>query len=56
MNFFKSVDAVSNIWSNLEIFKEMGRVYSKSTFITNYRELKRLSDQEIYPDSLQKLY
>ena len=26
---FRSVDAVSNIWSNLEIFKEMARVCSK---------------------------
>ena len=29
VNSFRSVDAVSNAWSNLEIFKEMGRVCSK---------------------------
>ena len=29
MNSFKSLDAVSKVESNLEIFKDMGNIYSK---------------------------
>ena len=49
MSFFRSVDAISNVWSSLEIFKEMGRVCSKVIlFLSGTQETVRLGNQIVY--------